>query len=122
MAAPTPQFLLLRDISGLNAYGLKQSIVTWGVLLAKDTEKSVTAPTDYANLVAVIKTTPGANVFINTSGDGTSAAAYTGTFSLVKSELDPGVRYVKGGDTISCITPDTNGAYVQISFYTLEAS
>ncbi len=59
------------------------------------------------------------NVFIRLYGDPTVPAGGTvGTEQY--SEFRPCKRYVKGGDVIHFITPDTAGAYIGVSLRQLQ--
>lgn len=112
----TTKFNMTRDISGQNGFGVMPSNVKKGVLLAQNVAQTFTAPTDYPRYIAIITTTPGANVF---AAYNTTATAFSGTAGDVTSELLPVGREVKSGDTISVLTPDAAGAYVGCVFYTV---
>lgn len=110
----TTKFNMTKDIGGYNGFGLTKSNVIHGVLLAQNVAQSFTLPTDSAMYAVVFSIQPGANVFVN---DTTTATAYTGTIGLRTSELNPMCRQYKKGTTISMITPDSSGAYVEAAIY-----
>jgi hypothetical protein len=73
---------------------------------------------DYPNLLAIFSYDPGVSFFVSTTG---TATAYTSTFDTVNSELLPSARQIKGGQTISIVTPNPLGGNVQVSFYAVNA-
>ena len=107
------KFNMTKDISGFNGFGLQTSNTIKGVLLAQNVAQSAVAPTDAAYYIAVFSYVGGA-VFVNSKG---TATAYSGTIGAVTSELNPSAREVKAGTTISMLTPDSAGAYVEVAFY-----
>jgi hypothetical protein len=61
-----------------------------------------------------------ANVFV--CNNGTAAAPVGGTKTTTQySEFKPKKRYVRGGDVLSLVTPDTN-AYVGVSLREIQGS
>lgn len=110
----TTKFNMTKDISGYNGFGLTKSNVIHGVLLAQNVAQSFTLPTDSSMYAVVFGIQPGSNVFVD---DTTTAAAYTGTIGSKTAELNPMCRQYKKGTTISMLSPDTGGAYVEAAVY-----
>lgn len=68
---------------------------------------------------ALFSYTSTSNVFIRLNGTPTTPAGGTiGTEQY--SEFRPDKRYVKGGDVIHFLTPDTAGAYIGVSLRRLQ--
>lgn len=111
----TTKFNLTKDLAGYNTFGVRTSNVIRGVLLATGVAQTTVAPSDSTDYAVLISITPGANVFFDFTG--ATAVAYAGTLGPVTAELNPQVREVKAGQSISLITPDAAGAYVELSFY-----
>ena len=112
----TTKFLMTKDIAGYNGFGVIPSTEIYGAALAQGVDQVLAVcPTDYSNYIAIYSYTPGSQVFIDDTG--ATAAVFSGTAGQVTSELNPQARQVTGGTSISAITPDTSGAYVQVSFY-----
>jgi hypothetical protein len=111
----TTKFNLTKDLAGYNTFGVRTSNEIRGVFLASGVAQSTVTPSDSTDYAVLVSITPGANVFVDFTG--ATATAYTGTLGPVTSELNPQVREVKAGQSISVITPDAGGAYVEISFY-----
>lgn len=109
-------FNLVRDINGINTFGLEFSDLNYSMILTASTAQSVTVPSDYENWVAVFSYTPGSTVWVD---DTTTAAIPSGAASFTTSQLNPAVRQVKAGDVISLITPDATNDQVGVSFYAL---
>lgn len=107
------KFAMSRDINGYNGFGLPFSVDGAFTTLAQNVAQSFTVPSDYPNWIAVFSYSVGSNVFVNGMG---TATVPGGTVTDSTSQLNPVARAVKGGQTISVITPDT-AAYVQISYY-----
>ena len=111
----TTQLVLNRDKTGAVTFGLQETDVKNGVLLAQNVAQTlITLPGDADNYEVFFSYTPGANVFVNTKG---TAAVFSGTAGTVNSELNPNVRSYPKNTVISVITPDVAGVYVQALAY-----
>lgn len=110
----TTRFLMTRDIAGYNGFGLVPSNIIHGVALVTNAAQSFTLPSDATTYLVVFSYGAGSNVFVDST---TTAAAYTGTIGLRTSELNPNARQYKSGTTISLLTPDLAGAYVEAAVY-----
>ena len=103
------------DIRGYNAYAPPFATDNWQTTLAAGVAQTVTVPSNFANWIAVFSYEPGSDVFV---ANNVAAVAPTSSFALVASQFNPAARFVKGGDVLSFITPDTT-AYVSVSFYAI---
>lgn len=97
------------------------SDVSYPVALATNTDETITVPgaitTQYQ---ALFSYTSIANVFVRIND--TAVVPAPGTATLTQyNEFRPEKRYVKGGDVIHLITPDTS-AYVGVSLRQLQGS
>lgn len=110
----TTIFNMTKDVAGYNGFGVVPSNVMYGVQLLQNAAQSFTLPNDSSNYLVIFTYLPGANVFVDST---TTAAAYSTTIGAVTSELNPVGRQLKGGTTVSLISPDTGGAYVQAAVY-----
>lgn len=125
MAAPTP-FSMTRDIAGYNGFGLAFSTSKFSATIAQTTDTTLAVPTTSAlgaptastsnKFIAIFSFEPGARVWV--SNNATAAVPAGATFAAVSSELNPSARYVKSGDTLHFITPNTT-ADVGVTFYAL---
>lgn len=106
------KFNMVRDVAGYNGFGIIQPDDIEGCYLAANAEQHFTVPKNYPYWIAVFSYTAGANIFVSTS---TTAAVPSDTMSAITSELNPSARFVKGGSTISVITPDSTSPYVTVS-------
>ena len=109
----TTKFLMTKDIGGYNGFGVKPSTVNFGMDLATGVAQTAVLPSDYPNYMVVFSYTPGSNVFVDST---TTAAAY-GASAAVTAELNPQARQLPAGTTISFITPDAAGSYVQVGVF-----
>lgn len=122
---PTP-FSMVRDINGYNGFGLQFSLDKYSATLAQTTDTTLTVPstgpfgtgqsTTVARFIAIFSYQPGATVWV--ANNATAAVPVAASFGAVSSELLPTARYVKAGDVLHFITPDTT-AQVGVTFYVL---
>lgn len=110
----TTIFNMTKDVAGYNGFGLIPSTVKKGVALAQNVAQSFVVPSDSSTYLVIFVYTPGSNVFVNFT---TTAAAFPGAIANVTSELSPIARQVAAGTTISLLTPDAAGAYVNALIY-----
>lgn len=112
------KFLMTRDINGYNGFGLAFSDTNYQVVLQSNSNKTLTVPLspypELPNLIAIFSYDPGSRVWV--SNNSTATAPSTGPFVSTSSQLLPGARYVKGGDTLNFIT-DQPLVVVGVSFY-----
>lgn len=107
-------FELLRDLSGQNSYGLVQSTLKYSSTLAANVLQSQVVPGNFSRGVALFTYDPGAAVWVAINdGDAEIPGA---SFALTNSELNPTLREVYPGQSISFITDDTF-AKVSVVFY-----
>ncbi len=92
----------------------------WQINAAANTSQSVTVPgTETMQYQAYFSYASNSNVFVRLNAAPTSPLSGTsGTEQY--GEFRPVKRYVRGGDMIYFITPDTAGAYVGVSLRQLQ--
>lgn len=122
---PTP-FSMTRDINGYNGFGLQFSLDKYSATLVQSTDTTLAVPvsgpfgsgqsTTVARFIAIFSYQPGATVWV--ANNATAAVPAGASFAAVSSELLPTARYVKAGDVLHFITPDTS-AQVGVTFYVL---
>lgn len=114
------KYLIERDVSGTsNGTGFGMPFCEDGQagLLAQNVAQSITVPSNYPNWLAVITISPTSNVYVNGLG---TAAVPGGSFAASTTEIIPSIgigRFVKKGQALSFITPDSGGAHVTVKFY-----
>ncbi len=120
---------MTRDVSGAVAYGLPFCANAYSATLAVTTDTTLTVPsispmgnatlngTALPNLMAVFTFDPGTSVWV---ANGATAGVPAGaSFGATASELNPAVRFVKGGDVLHFYTSGT-GVNVSVLFYSLD--
>lgn len=112
------KFLEIRDISGLNGFGIQPTDDIQGCYLTANAAQTFTAPTNYQNWVAIITYTPGASVFVDFTG--ATAAVPTATVSTITSSLNPSERGIKGGATFSVITADATNPFITVEYQIIQ--
>jgi hypothetical protein len=108
------KFLEIRDISGLNGFGIQPTDDIQGCSLAANVAQTFTAPTNYSNWVAIFSYTPGSNIFVDFTG--ATAAVPSGTVGVITSSLNPAERGIKGGATFSVITSDATSPFITVEY------
>jgi len=108
------KFLMTRDVSGDNGFGLPFAQDAWNTYLAANAEQNFTVPANYEWWIAIFSYTPGSNIWV---ADNTTAAVAGSSFATTTSELNPAARLVKSGDVLSFITADTTSPNVSVIFY-----
>lgn len=105
MATP---FILGRDINGYNAFGVIPCDVKhmWNANLDQGTATSITLPSDAPSWSVVFSIQSGTDVWVSYTT--TATAPGSGTLSLCSSELNPVLRNLLAGTTISVVTSSTN--------------
>jgi|ERR1700761_1866882 len=119
------KFNLSRDINGFNGFGVPFSDTLYATNLTTGAAQSLAVPLvmgmggngiyNGPEYIAIFSFEPGSNVWVSNGG---TAATPGSSFALSTSELNPAARFVKGGDILSFITPDSS-AYVGVAFYVL---
>jgi len=107
------KFLMSRDISGTNGFGIMPTYDIQTGLLAVGVAQSVTVPSTYSNWIAIFSYTPGASVWVSFTD---TAVAPASVFSSSASVLNPAARAVNAGDVISLITTNATNPLVSIEF------
>lgn len=104
-----------RDVQGFNAYAPNFSDKTFSVALAAAGNSTVTVPSSTQNWIAAFSYQPGSDIWValNTS----AAAPVGGTFAANSSELLPGSRKVKAGDTINFYNNGASTADIGVMLY-----
>lgn len=120
---------MTRDVSGAVVYGLPFSANAYSATLAVTTDTTLTVPsispmgnanlngTTLPNIMAVFTFDPGTSVWV--ANNVTAAVPAGASFASTSSELNPAVRFVKGGDVLHFYTSGT-GVNVSVLFYSLD--
>jgi hypothetical protein len=112
------RLMLTKDNNGNVTYGMPFSNNIWGTTLAANVAQSCTVPGNSSmQLIAVFSYSSGCDVFVNPV---TTAAVPGSSFAQSATELNPVMRTVTGGSTLSVISPASG--YITISFYLLNYS
>lgn len=106
------KFILLRDSTGENTYGYPFSDIGAQVTLSASTAQSYTVPNNVN--VAVFSFTKGSDVYVNPSN---TAQLPGGSFVATLQDLNPVLRPVVPGQTLSFISATTAG--VSLSFFNI---
>lgn len=108
------RLLVVKDVNGNVIYGLPFATDGYETTLAANTEQHVTVPNDAQ--IAVFSYTGGVDVFVDPA---TTATLPSSSFAPTTADLNPVMRLVTPGTTLSFISAGT--PYVKVSFYTLLA-
>ncbi len=117
MAQPIPvstKFLMTRDISGMNGFGVQFPQDGKSAVLAVGVEQHFTVPSNYPVWLALFSYTPGSSIWVDGT---TTAVAPTGAFGNTTAELNPSARLVFAGQVLSFITADTTSPMVKCSLF-----
>lgn len=109
------KFSMVRDINGYNSFALPYSDTNYNMLLAANVAQTVTMPTDNAKYLVVFSFESGSNVW---TAPNTTAVIPSGAAAAGVSQLNPTVRIMSSGDTLSLITNATT-AHVGVSIYAI---
>ena len=109
------QLNFARDINGFNTFGPSFADDNQQVALAANTEKTVTAPTESSEYLAVFAYEPGAKVWVAPDATATVPGS---SFAATPCQLNPAARYIESGTVLHFITDDTT-AQVGVSFYAI---
>jgi hypothetical protein len=111
----TTKFSMIKDINGLNGFGLEFSDTKYNIKLAASTEKNFDIPHEHEKYLAVFSYEPGDPVWVARN----ETAALPGTsFAPATSELLPTARVVKRDDVLSFITSEAD-VEVGVALYAL---
>ncbi len=106
-------FVMTRDITGQNGFGLSFSNFNFNTALTQNVEQNFTVPIDYKLWIAIFTFTPGTTIYATING----TASEPGTsFAISSSQMNPAGRKVKSGDIISVISGDV-GCRVCVQLY-----
>lgn len=108
------KFYYIRDINGAPSNALPNSDNIQSVLLAQNVAQGLTVPGTYNKWFVKFTYQDAKNVFVRKNG---TATAPDGTIGAETSEFLPVGWEVEAADTISFITPDASGAYVEAKLY-----
>lgn len=100
----------MKDLNGSVSYGLTFSDKAYSTTLAANVAQSLTIPGDCD--VAVFSSSTAADFYVNPEG---TAAVPGGAFALSTSELNPVIRQVTPGGTLSFIS--STACVVRVAFY-----
>lgn len=112
----TTPFSLGRDINGNNAYSIVFSDTNYNMVLLQGVAQTVTIPDDYPTYRIVFTMEPGSTVWV---ASGTTAEAPTGAAALSLSQMNPAVRDVVAGSTLSLVTAN-DSAQVGVQIYAIQ--
>ncbi len=114
----TTFFNMIKDINGVNGFGLPISTDAFSTTLAASTEQHVVAPTAAKWYLAIINADPGASVWMAVGPAGTTAAIPSTSFAATNSALNLPAIFIQGGQTLSVISPVA--CAVGVLFYALQ--
>lgn len=112
------KFLMTRDLSGTNGFGIIPTYDIKSTSLAANVAQSITVPVNYPNWIAIFSYTPGSNIWVRF--DGSAATVPGSSFAAGTSVLNPAGRAVKSGQTISFITSDSTNPWVCVEFQIIQ--
>jgi hypothetical protein len=120
------KFSMVRDINGMNGFGLEFTNTAYSATLAAATATALTIPgtaslggcnTQTKRLfLAIFVYTPGSSVWV--ANNATAAVPAGAAFASTASELNPAARLVQAGDILSFITTPAN-TDVNVLLYSL---
>ncbi len=108
------KFNMTKDVAGYNGFGVTFTDNAFSMILAVNTPQTVTVPSEYANYIAIITSTPGASIWV---ANNTTAAFPTGAAAATLSHQNPPGMQVKKGDVLSFVTNDATSPEVGVRFY-----
>lgn len=120
---------MTRDVTGAVAFGLPFTTQNYSATLAVTTDTTLVVPSTPAlgninlngtaatNWMAIFTFEPGSAVWV--ANNATAAIPAGASFAATNSQLNPAVRYVKGGDVLHFYTAGT-GIEVSVLFYSLD--
>jgi len=103
-----------RDVQGLNAYAPAFATNHFSASLVNGAEETFTVPEDCDKWIVSFSFQPGTVNWVALNA--TAAVPAGATFAATDSELNPGARWVTGGDVIHVIT-STASSEVGVSLY-----
>ncbi len=107
---------MVKDINGVNAFGLPLPDDKYATVLTINTAQSLTVPTNSNYYLAIINISAGSTIWV---ANNQTAALPGGSFATTTSVLNPPAVLVKGGDVLSIISGDPTGDQIGVSFYAL---
>lgn len=112
------EFMMIKDVNGLNGFGLPFSNTKKKVLLSADVESTLTVPQStngaFPYILAIFSPNPGASIWVALNE--TAEVPSSGTFSDSTSENNPAPRLVQGGDVLHFISSNTT-VELGVTFY-----
>lgn len=121
------KFLMTRDLSGTNGFGLQFSDQNYSATLSAASNTTLVCPSDgsiggsfatkTSKYLAIFSYEAGASIWVALNA--TAAVPVGHTFAAVTSTLNPTARVVNAGDTLNFITSDTGTPQVGVTFYVL---
>lgn len=114
----TTKMTMIKDINGVVTYGVPFADLEFSFtgLLAANVAQSLTVPVGADKYLAIFAYSTGGEVFV---ANNTTAVIPSGSISNSVSDLNPVARYVKAGDVLSFITPDT-ACRIKVGFYAIQ--
>lgn len=112
----TTKFYMTRDINGYNGFGLSPSEDKFSTTLSANVAQTLcTVPSNFSTWLAVFSPQVGSDIWVAYNATATLPG---GSPSSTVSEHLPSGRYLKAGDTVSCITADTT-ATIGVMLYAI---
>jgi hypothetical protein len=106
-----------KDVQGFNTFAAAFSDIKYSAKIASSGNATITIPSTGENWVISFSFQPGSNIWIAVN---TTAAIPAGaTFAITQSELLPGARSVKSGDTINILNNGTTDADIGVVLYAI---
>ncbi len=109
-------FSLIRDINGVNGFGLPFTINKYSAALVQNTEETLTIPSYAAQYLAIFSFDVGAAVWV--ANNETAALPAGASFAATTSELNPTARQVSAADVLHFYTGDST-SQVGVTLYAL---
>lgn len=112
------KFLMTRDLSGTNGFGILPTYNVQGCSLTASAAQTFTVPSNYPNWIAIFSYTPGAEIFVDFSGN--TATIPGGTVGSLTVVLNPSARAVNAGQTFSVITGDATSPFIVVEYQIIQ--
>lgn len=112
----TTPFCLGKDINGNNTYSIVFSDTNYNMVLLQNVAQTITLPTDSATYRIVFTMEPGSTVWVSNED---TAVVPTGAAALAIEQMNPAVRDVVAGSSLTLITAN-DSAEVGVQIYAIQ--
>lgn len=106
-----------RDVQGYNAFAPIPATDRFSATLASGGHDTVTVPSNFQQWIVNFSYQPGSDIWV--AYNGTAAAPAGATFASTTSELLPGSRFAKAGDTFNLLNNGVASADVGVTMYAI---